>query len=367
MKRVLIAPITITPTKALTPSHLKALLWVDVMYRATSLAGQTAYRYSNTAWNTTVQTLGYWEFLDRTLGDIDYSGHSEAELGELYMRYQAEDERVAPAALRPYLRAVEDTGWVHPASARLLSLWAGYYRRLGMHDPGLTEVQPPPVGLEEMVSHLVARDLCLDHRPTGGPVYLDATRFGLPLRQIVTRAGQPNYLTCALRELVPLVADYDEIVLAHDRELTPDYSLLQRVLGALGGNAVRVSIDRVPIDGVIQSSRHGGWQGHTLPDLLAACPDTDPGTLRLGIRLYFIAMLGKGQGQSLRLDLLRQAMNKARRLLTADSPRLAAAVPGYVEQFRQDTVHIDPYRLTSALLRRHDKPPVKELIEQVYC
>lgn len=367
MKRVLIAPVTVTPTKALTPSHLKGLFWVDVMYRATSLTAETTYRYSNTAYNTTMQTLGYWEFLDRTLGDIDYSAYREEELGELYVRYQAEEQRVPFAALRPYLRAVEDTGWIHQASARLLSLWAAYYRRLGLYDPGLTEVQPSPMGLEEMIDHLAARDLALDNRPTAGPVYVDATRSGLPLRQIITRDGQPNYLTSALRELVPLVEDYDEIVLVHDRELTADYVLLQRVLGALGGNAVRVTVDRVPIDGVVRSSRHGGWQGHTLPALLAACGDTEPEVLRLGMRLYFIAMLGKGQGQSLRMDLLRQSLNKARRLLAADSPRLAAGFAAYLGRFRRDTVHVDPYRLTSALLTKHNKPPVKEMIEQVYC
>jgi hypothetical protein len=367
VRRVLIAPVTVTPTKVLTPSHLKGLLWVDVMYRATSLTAETTYRYSNTAYNTTAQNLGYWEFLDRTLGDIDYSGYCEEELGELYVRYQAEARRVPFAALRPYLRAVEDTGWVHQASVRLLGLWAGYYRRLGLHDPGLTEVQPPPMGLEEMIGHLAARDLCLDNRSTLGPVYVDATRFGLPLRQIVTREGQPNYLTCALRELVPLAGDYDEIVLVHDRELTADYGLLQRVLRALGGNAVRVTVDRVPIDGVVRSSRHGGWQGHTLPALLAACEDAEPDVLRLGMRLYFIAVLGKGLGQSLRVDLLRQSMNRARRLLAADSPRLAAEFAEYMGRFRRDTMHVDPYRLTSALLRRHDKPPVRDLIEQVYC
>lgn len=367
MRRVLIAPVTVTPTKALTPSHLKGLLWVDVMYRATSLVAETTCRYSNTAYNTTAQTLGYWEFLDRTLGDIDYSGYREEELGELYVRYQAESDRAPFAALRPYLRAVEDTGWVHQASARLLGLWADYYRRLGLSDPGLTEVQPPPMGLEEMVGHLAARELCLDYRSTGGPVYVDATRFGLPLRQIVAREGQPNYLTCALRELVPLVGGYDEIVLVHDRELTPDYALLERVLGALGGNVARVTVDRVPINGVVQSSRYGGWQDHTVPALLAACEDTEPDVLRLGMRLYFIAVLGKGLGQSFRMDLLRQSMNKARRLLAADSPRLGAELAGHVGRFRRDTLHVDSYRLTSALLKRHDKPPVRDLIEQVYC
>jgi hypothetical protein len=362
MKRVLIAPITVTPTKTLTPSHLKGLCWVDVMYRATSLTAETTYRYSTTAYNTTAQTLGFWEYLDRTLGDIDYEGVSEHALGEHYVRFQAEAQRVPFAALRPYLRAVEATGWVHPASARLLRLWAGYYRRLGLHDAGLTEVQPPPMGQEEMIGELTARDLCLDHRATGGPVYVDATRFGLPLRQILTRQGQPNYVTSALRELVPLAEQYDEIVLVHDRELTADYGLLQRVLGALGGNAVRVTVDRVPIDGVVRSSRYGGWQGHTVPALLDACGDAEPDVLRLGMRLYFIAVLGKGQSESHRTDLLLHSLSRARRVLSA-SP---GSTPD-LTRFCGDAVHVDPYRLTSALLKRHGERPGRDIVEQVYC
>ena len=57
MTRVLIAPVTVSPTKALTPSHIKGLLWVDVMHRATALVADVTYRYSNTTFNTTRQTL----------------------------------------------------------------------------------------------------------------------------------------------------------------------------------------------------------------------------------------------------------------------------------------------------------------------
>lgn len=367
MTKVLIAPVTITPTKALTPSHLKGLLWVDVMYRATSLVAETTYRYSNTTYNVTGQTLGYWEFLDRTFGDVDYSEHDEERLGELYVRYQAEERRAPFSALAPYLRAVEDTGWVHPASTRLLHLWTDYYSALGMHDPGLTAVQHPAVDLEELIDHLASRDLCLDHRRDGGPVYLDLTRDGLPLRQIVNSQRQPNYLACALRELVPLVNDFDETVLVHDRELTEDYVLLQRALGALGSSTVRVAVDRVPIDGVIKSSRFGGWQGHTMPAMLDACGQVEPDVLRLGMRLYFIAVVGKGSGQSFRADLLRQSMDRARRLLEADGPRLAAPdLAEFIGRNRGATLHVDPYRLTSAMLRKHAKPPVPDLVEQVY-
>jgi hypothetical protein len=369
MTSVLIAPVTVTPTKSLTPSHIKGLLWVDVMYRATALTADTTYRYSNTTYNGTAQTLGYWEYLDRVLGDTDYSGFTEDELGELYVRYQAEPERPSPAALRPYLRAVEESGWVHPASARLLELWTGHFARLGLHDPGLTAVQHPDMGLEETIDHLASRGLCLDCGRDGGPVYLDLTRYGNPLRQIVTRYGQPNYLAGALRELVPVACRYDEIVLVHDRELTEDYVLLQRLVNVLGGNAVRDAVDRVPIDGVVRSSRFGGWQGHTVCDLLNACADVEPEVLRVGMRLYFIAVLGRGRDQSFQADLLRKSLDRARKLL---SRREAAngdmEIAGYVKRHRgSGRLHVDPYRLASSMLGKRPSTTAPEVAGQVFC
>ncbi|WP_034261034.1 hypothetical protein [Actinospica robiniae] len=370
MTRVLIAPVTVSPTKALTPSHIKGLLWVDVMRRATALVAEVDYHYSITTSSTTRQTLGFWEYLDRTFGDLDYAAYGEEQLGELYIRYQAEPGRVPFAALKPYLRAVEESGWVHPASARLLRLWTGYYAQLGMHDPGLTRIQPPGIDLPELLDTLAGQYLCLDGRNHGGPVYLDGTRYGLPLRQIVSPEGQPNYLAGTLRELVPSAARYEEIVLVHDRELTEDYVLLQRVLGALGANAVRVSLDRVPIDGVVKASRHGGWQGHTLPAMLAACDGSGAEALKLGMRMHFIAVLGKGSSESFRAEVLRRTVDRAGRLLAAteyDAAPSGAELAKYVGRYTGAKQHVDPYRLTAEMLTRHRNPPVRDLIEQVYC
>src|SRR5687767_4233712 len=75
--RVLIAPVTVTPTKALGLSHLKGLLWVDVMYRATGLLTCVDYLYSHTTFSTTRQTAGFWEYLDRACGHVDASACTE--------------------------------------------------------------------------------------------------------------------------------------------------------------------------------------------------------------------------------------------------------------------------------------------------
>lgn len=365
--RVLLAPITVTPSKPLTPSHLKGLLWTDVMYRASSRVADVTYRYSPTAYHLTEQTLGFWEYLDRAVGDADYSGLSEEEIGELYVGYRAEEERPGAAALRPYAEAVEEDGWVHPAGARVLRLWAGHYARLGMHDPGLREHQPPALGAEQSLERLAELGFCLDLRRCGGPVYLDATRYGLPLRQIVDPDGRPNYLACMMRELLPLAGSFDEIVLLYDRELEADYHLVERVLAASGAAVRRVVLGRVPIDGRIRSARHGGWEGHTVGALLRELGgEYDDPVLRLGVRLYFIAVLGAGQQQSFRWEVLRQSMARASRLLSGDRARDPAPVGEVLARHRKDHLHVNPYRLTAGLLARHRPAPARDLLEAVY-
>lgn len=369
-RKVLLAPITVTPSKPLTPSHLKGLLWTDVMFRATAVLADVTYRYSHTTYHPTEQTLGFWEFLDRTQGDLDYASLSEEAIGELYVGYRAEGSPPTADALRPYAEAVESNGFVHPAGARVLRLWAGHYAQLGLYDPGLLEHQPPEFGLEEMIDDLVAAGLGLDQRDNGGPVYLDATRFGLPLRRLVTADGRPNYLACALRELLPLAPRYDETVVLYDRELDPDYQLLERVLAAKGAAVHRVPVGRVPIEGKITSARHGGWHDYTVNALLRSVGDDyEPAVRRLGMRLYFIATLGPGQQQSFRHDLLRKSLARAERLFSRAGAEPASdpgALLGALEPHRRDHTYIDPYRLTSSLLGRGRRTPDRTLLRTVF-
>ncbi|WP_031511943.1 hypothetical protein [Streptomyces sp. NRRL F-5123] len=350
--RVLIAPVTVTPSKPLTPSHLKGLLWADVMYRATGQVADTALRYSHTAYHPTEQTLGFWEFLDRAVGDADFGAMDEEGIGALYVRFRQEGRRAPAAALRPYADAVEHQGWTHPAALRVLELWQRHYARLGMHDPGLTAHQPPGLALHDALELLAADGLCLDQRPMGGPVYLDLTAQGLPLRQIVTAEGQPNYLACALRDLLPLAARHDEIVLLYDPDLDADYQLLQRVLQARGPAVHRVPVGRVPIDGQIRSAREGGWNGlHAGALLDALLAGHDRAAVALGARLYFLACLGAGQRESFRAELLVQQVRRARRILDAgEAPGTQAAE--LIGRHRRGHAYVDAYRLTSGLLGR---------------
>ncbi|OAR22141.1 hypothetical protein A8W25_29605 [Streptomyces sp. ERV7] len=366
-RRVLLAPVTITPSKPLTPSHLKGLFWTDVMYRATACLSEVDYRFSHSTYHLTEQTLAFWEFLDRTQGDTAYASLTEDDIGSLYVRHRAAKDRVPAAALRPYADAVEHHGWVHPAATRVLELWRGHYARLGLYDPGLLAHQPPGLGLEEMLEHLRARGVCLDHRELGGPVYLDLTRHGLPLRQIVTADGRPNYLACALRELLPLAPHYDELVFLYDRDLDPDYQLLARVLGPLGPVVHRVTVGRVPVDGEIRSARTGGWRGLDAASLIeTASADHDDAAIRLGMRLYFIATLGPGQAQSHRPDLLSQCLKRADRLLGGAPDTAEPGLPERLGVHRRDHTYVDPYRLTTSLLGRRRAAPARDLLKEVF-
>ena len=365
-RRVLLAPVTVTPTKPLNPSHIKGLLWTDVMYKATRRLADVTYRYSHTTYHQTEQTLGFWEHLDRTLGDADYSSLTEEQIGELYVGYRSTAWRAPAAALRPYAEAVEH-GWVHPASVRVLELWSRHYAELGMHDPGLLRYQPPAFGLEEMVAALEELGLCLDQRTWGGPVYLDVSGNGLPLRQIIGADGRPNYLACALRELMPLAPAHDEVVLLYDCELDLDYRLLERVLSLLGPSVWRVPLGRVPIGGEIRSARQGGWQGYGVGDLLAATrrEDHDDAVMRLGMRLYFIAMLGQGPREPFRHDLLRKALARAARLLAAAQHDATADPAGDLAR-HSEHAYIDPYRLTSGLFGKWRHAPAVGFLTEVY-
>jgi hypothetical protein len=365
--RILLAPVTITPTKPLTPSHIKGLLYVDVLYRATSLVADVTYLYNHRTYDVTLQTLGFWEYLDRTVGEADYRGWSEEEIGERYVRFHAEAGSTSLEALLPYREAVERDGWVHPASRRLLSIWREHYALLGLFEPGLLAPSPPPgLSVDEVVERLGARDLCVDLRPVGGGVFLDLTAQGLPLRQVVTPDGHANYLVCMLRELLPLAGRFDRVLLVHDRELSADYQLVRRVLEAFGSEASSIAIDRVPIERRVQSSRHGGWRGHTVAETVRPLSgEFDSRSLRLGLRIYFIAVLDRAASGSFDVSTLRRCLRRAERIVANATGGPPAGQEAYLGELGRRG-WVDPLRLTSDLLSRRWAALAGSLLDRVF-
>lgn len=369
---LLVAPIAITPTKALTPSHVKGLLWLDVLCRATALAGeQVTCLWNLRPYNVTKQTLEYWEYLDRVNGrDTDYSAWGELELSMPYVEMHATGAQGPFADLRPYLEAVEADGYLHPASRRLLEIWGGHLEQLAIEDHGLTRNEAPGLAVEGVIEELLRRSLCLDHRAYGGPAFLDATAAGLPLRQGIAAEGHANYILCALRELLPMLPGHDRVLLVHDKEIEADYVLLERVLEAFGADVSRLSIGRVPIDGKVQSSRYGGWERYMVDALYeAATAEFEPLEFQLAMRLYFIAVLSRDSAQPLRLEVLRKQLRRARRLLDAAGDDGAAGgegdLPEFLASHRTGGGYVDPYRVTASLLDKHRPVPRRQLLDSV--
>ncbi|MET7550932.1 hypothetical protein ABZS94_35270 [Streptomyces sp. NPDC005500] len=352
-KRILFAPVPLSPTKPLTPSHIKGLLWADVLGRSTNVLCDVDYLYSHSTANLSGQTLGFWSFLDDQYADTDFTKLDEEQIGALYVEFHQQGQFQASPRIFAYRDSVERESWVHPASTRILQLWRERMADFGIRDPGLAGPSRPLADLDVTVEALAARGLCIDHRSWRGPVYVDATSFGLPLRQIVGSSGHANYLACALRELVPLIGDYDEFVLACDREALPDYELLRRVLVSLGASVSLITVGRVRVGTTVQASRHGGWAGVTAAPLSRQfLENVEPQVFKLGLRLYFIATLGPGDLEPFRMDILSRCMTRAERVLSQAREPTSTGLPEFLGRHARSLPYVHPYRLTSALMDR---------------
>jgi len=373
---VLLAPVTASPTKPLTPSHLKLLLSMDLLHRATATFADVTHVYHPVAHAGSRQVAGFWEYLDRCHPGLDFGTRTEEEIGELYGEFHR-TERVPYAALEPVIRRAA-AGWTHPASARLLDLWEGHYRALGMLDPGLGRTGPDLMPAAELIDLLLGNDLCIDGRPFGAPVYLDATAAGLPLRIMVGADGHANYLVSTLGEIVPQLADHDQVVLAHDTEIRADYQTIAHVLTVLGAEVSRLEFPRVPLDGVARSTRFGGWQAYTVGSLSGPLVAEFGGpAFALGLRLYLVAGLGRTARESFDMRHLRRWVHRAGRLLAEHGHRLRdpagdpagdasrPALAGALAALAGRLPYVDPYRLVTTLLRRDPAVPPADLLHVV--
>jgi hypothetical protein len=362
-RRILLAPVTVSPTKPLTPSHLKVLLSMDVLHRATAtLAGVTRLDHP-LAHAGSRQVAGFWEYLDSRHPRRSFATSTEEEIGELYGEFQRA-ERAPYAALEPVTRRAA-AGLVHPVTTRLLELWKGHYRTLGLLDQALDRTGPEPMPAEELIGLLVRHDLCIDGRPLGAPVYLDATAVGLPLRMMISPDGEANYLLSTLRQIVPQLASHDHVVLAHDTEIRSDYRTICHVLTTLGARVSRIEFSRVPLDGVARPTRFGGWQGYTvraLSDPLVA--EYGSQAFALGMRLYLLAGLGRGGSDSFSTRHLRRWVHRAGRLLGEHRPQPGLKpANGSLSVLSGRLPYVDPYRLVATLLSRDAIVPAADLLD----
>ena len=348
--KLLLAPVLVTATKPLTPTHIKGLVWLDLFYKWTSYVHDVVYLSNRLSDDTTSQTLAFWQFLDeRGLpGSGDYSDKDDLWIAEQYLRFHGARFAASPEAIHAQRARAEGERYMHGISRRLVEIWQAQYRQLGVRDPGLLQWQP--FGIDEpAVLDAVARLGCsLDVRSLHGGVYLDFTDAGVPLRQIVDERGMSNYLVQTLRELLPLATRFDRIVLAFDGNARHDFHLVERVLALAGGNVSAVSMSRVPLDGIVGSSRLGGWAECTCTKILERYRTShEIGAVRLGLRLYFVLRLGQEGRESFSYEHLTREIDRAEGLL------------GKLRAFgAEDDVSHEDMRAFLAPLARRDEPGV---------
>lgn len=366
-ERILVAPVPVSPTKPLTPTHLKYLLSLDVLCRAAATFADLTLVYHHAAYAGSQQVAGFWAYLDQARPGLACDELSEEDIGELYMAHHRGRPPSSDAAEAMARRA--ETGWVHPVTARLLDLWEEDYRLLGLMDPQLGRTGPPLAAEAPVLDLLRSYDLCIDGRPLGAPVYLDATAAGLPLRLIRSADGRANYLLYLLRELVPLLNRHDLVVLAHDTELRSDYRTVVHVLNALATRTTRFEVSRVPVNGSIQSARFGGWEGCTLAAFAGPLIDEfGLAAFQLGLRLYLVTGLGRVARESFSLRYLKRWVRRARMLL-ASYPAADAAdlrdTRQYLHWLSRNRGYPDPYQVVTSLVGRGTAAPVGGLLQVV--
>lgn len=343
----LFAPVGITPTKPLTPSHLKGVLLLDFMQRFEIFCAREAAAcdasgsgdmpsptqtptatvwHNRRPWDISLQTIRFWDYLDRECAGVDFAAMSEAEIGALYIACHRSGGLPTAERVAVYAQRIESEGYVHPASQRILTLWADVFETLGVARDALFHSVPFALAPEAVLARLSAQGMVLDQRRFGGAVYLDLTDEGRPLRLLVSEHGLPNYLLAILRDLLDRAPHYRTVCLYHDANIQRDYDALARVLERLGLRCRRVGFMRVPLDGQVLSAKQGGWERYTGARLLErVASGASEAEIRLGFRLYFLHALGLRQPDSYSDDGLSACLLRARALLAAHEPAAPSA------------------------------------------
>jgi hypothetical protein len=352
-----------TVTKPLTPSHVKGLVWFDLVARATGLVTDVTTLANRVTCDATAQNLGFWHYLDsRFPHDAGFwADKEELWIAEQYVRYHAEGHTPSGAALGDLRRRVEEDRWMHPASRRVLDVWLEQCRVLGVDERSLTTWEPLGMGDEEALETLAELDVLLDARQMGGAVHLDFTPDGMNLRQIVDEHGTPNYVLLVLRELLPVWERYDTVVLGFDSEALHDFELVARVLRHAGARVVTIPVDRVQLPGVEGTTRTGGWEAYTLARLIdRLVPEFGVPAFQLGVRMYFVLHVGRRSRAGAEFDpaMIARFVRRAQRIVDAlptdeglSSPEDAMRALWETVSDRECT-YADPNRLLQRLVKR---------------
>jgi len=349
--RILLAPIMITPTKPLTPSHIKALLWLDTLWKATAELHDVECEQNRRTCDITVQTCGFWAFLDQQYAMTNYAAENETTIGHRYVEYHQQSASLDITQVHRYRKMIEEEGWIHPAGQRILQDWEKYLNVLQLNNISLYRSEKLALSADDVFGILDDHDCLLDLRKLDAGAYIDFTEQGMPLRRIVDSVNMDNYIVCILRELIHKASHYDLVLLMSDNDLDSDYALIEKVLNATGAKTKRLSIGRVPLDGITQSSRAGGWEKYSFENIYKTyIPVYGDAAFRLGMRLYFIADLCRNSKKSFSFQDLEKSFTKALNLLSMKiAPAPSNEYKTMLRKSAKKTGYVNPYNIVSKL------------------
>ncbi|MFE2277703.1 hypothetical protein ACFXAE_10670 [Streptomyces sp. NPDC059454] len=163
---------TITPTKPLTPTHVKGFLWTDVLVRTSAFVTGVRLVWNNRMATVTTRSTAFWRYLDLTEPDTDWSREPEARIGQRYVAFHSEPRETDRRVLEGYLARADD-GWIHPAARRMLDRRRSELELLGVRTcraactsssrPTRIQERPGKPGGEAVVRVRAGR-----HRPRDG-------------------------------------------------------------------------------------------------------------------------------------------------------------------------------------------------------
>ncbi|GGO88621.1 hypothetical protein [Wenjunlia tyrosinilytica] len=359
--RDLLMPLLAGPTEPVTLTTVKCLLWADVIRRSAGPAGGAE---PDVLLPGSRQDFGFWEYLDRVGPEAEPAGLSSRRLAELHDAYLAQPWPIGYDLLRGYAEAA-DEGRPHPVAARMRELFEQSCRMLGVRGFEPPPPQGPgPAAVSEVMAALEDAGL-VRHGGRAGQVVVGAPDKGVPSRTLLGADGRPHPVVHLLRDLLPVADRYGTVILLHAHRMSGDYVFAVKLLRHLGVRAERLALTKVlpaPDDRPgPPSDRVHLWR---LPlDELAG--EHGEQAVRLALRLYFVAALGKHNVEPYRDDLLRRTVTRAVRVLEGASSPQESDTFGFLVRWVGADGRVDPYRLTASLFGRRERIP-DEILRRVF-
>lgn len=353
-------PVGITPTKFLTPTHVKGILQIDLYRRLLESSGHVDLVYNRRVWDSSLQTLHFWNEMTRTDPERVFKTASDLEISDLYSVSSRSAQSVSHSRLDLQNRVVRD-GYIHPVSVRITEIWSEQLASIGIASDFLSRsryLEP----FEDVLVKLGNSSDLLDYANIGGGAYLDMTDRKFSLRQLRSKTGEYNYLVPMISVVDELTRSHDRIILCCDKSVTRDFQLLQNLFEEAGAKLELKVINRVPLNGRDLSSRDGVPYGFSFSRFVAPFFEFyERRDVRLGLLLYFLHAIPPKGGRDFSQDELSENVKTAAELLE-ELGKLPDPDATIHPQIRKRVDRLDYYGLLSLLKSSRTEIAIKRQI-----